>query len=658
MTADPATGHRRDIDGLRAVAVLAVVVYHLARDRLPGGYLGVDIFFVISGYLITGIIWREASGDGFSIRRFYERRLRRIAPALLAMLLLVSVAASLILLPIDLIGFGRSLLATLVFVSNVYFWRDADYFSRAAAEKPLLHTWSLGIEEQFYILFPLLIMATGHFRRGWTPWVIAAVAIGSLAANVVALRIGAGLPAFYLLPTRAWELGTGSLLVFIPPPERRGVAEVLAAVGAVLVALAIATRQPWLPAAAPAALAAVVGSALLIVSGSRTRTFASRALGLRLAVFVGLISYSLYLWHWPLIVLVQYWLVRSLTPGEALLLLVPMLALATASWRYVEQPFRDRVLPVPRLIAFSAGGTLLAAGVAAGLIVSKGLPARLSPAAARINAAAGTNYRCPIGDYLAFGASRGCRLVLPGGDPESADAVLLGNSHAQMYAPLVADILAAHAATGLLVPANGCLPIAAVNISAECVAVARTNIEAVANLRHARLVILGLTWTAGPGPLVDGDGRRAAVQGPAGIAAGIAATAARLHAAGKQVVVIGPIATPGWDVASTLSRSIAFGRAQPLPLFAPRARFERDYAAAFDRLARTAGIGVARPDCAQCRGDRCDFVAGGDSLFADDNHLAVAALPRFRAAIEPAIVAALQVPRPGPAVIAPDGSPL
>lgn len=638
MTAAP-SAYRRDIDGLRAVAVLAVVIYHLAHDWLPGGYLGVDIFFVISGYLITGIIWREVSTGGFSVRRFYERRLRRIAPALLAMLLLVTVVSAVILLPIDLIGFARSLFATLTFVSNVYFWRDTDYFSRAAAEKPLLHTWSLGIEEQFYILFPLLLMATAHFRRSWTPWVIVAVTLASLAANVFALRIGAGLPAFYLLPTRAWELGAGSLLVFVRSPGQRLVAESLALAGAVLVALALTTSQSWLPGIVPAAAAAVGGSGLLILTGSRT--LVGRGLGLRGPVFVGLISYSLYLWHWPVIVLAQYWLVRPLTAIETALLIVPILVLAILSWRYVERPFRDRTLTTASLVKFSAGGTMLAAAAASALIVGNGLPGRLNPQAARINAAAGTNYRCPISDYLAFGASRGCKLALPSGDPARADAVLLGNSHAQMYAPLVADILAAHGAQGLLVPANGCLPIAAFNISVECIAIARTNIDAVAALRHARLVILGLTWTADAGPLVDSAGRPAPVQGAAGIADGIAATAAQLRAAGKRVVVIGPLAQPGWDVASTLSRSMAFGRTQPLPLFMPRAAFEQTFAAAIRLLENDPGVVLVRPDRVQCSAGPCAYVIAGDSLFADDNHLAVAALPRFRVILEPAIVAGL-----------------
>src|ERR1035438_687802 len=159
------TGYRSDIDGLRAVAVLSVIAYHLSPGILPGGYLGVDIFFVLSGYLITNVIWREALNRKFSIVRFYERRIRRILPALVVLLIVVSACAAALLLPIDLKGFAKSVFATLTFVANIYFWRDTDYFAQLAEEKPLLHVWSLGVEEQFYIIFPLLVVLCVRWRR-------------------------------------------------------------------------------------------------------------------------------------------------------------------------------------------------------------------------------------------------------------------------------------------------------------------------------------------------------------------------------------------------------------------------------------------------------------------------------------------------------------
>src|SRR5271168_1408636 len=182
------TGYRPDIDGLRAVAVLSVIAFHLSPKIVPGGYLGVDIFFVLSGYLITNVIWREALNKKFSIKRFYERRIRRILPALVVLLIVVSGVAMVLLLPIDLTGSARSVFASLSFVANFYFWRDQDYFGRLAEEKPLLHVWSLGVEEQFYIIFPLLVLLCLRWRRSALLPVTVALVLLSLSANLWADR--------------------------------------------------------------------------------------------------------------------------------------------------------------------------------------------------------------------------------------------------------------------------------------------------------------------------------------------------------------------------------------------------------------------------------------------------------------------------------------
>lgn len=176
--------YRPDLDGLRAVAVLSVIAFHMSPKLLPGGYLGVDIFFVLSGYLITNIIWREALNGRFSITRFYERRVRRIMPALLVTLIAVSACAIALLLPIDLKGYAKSVFASLAFAANIYFWRDTDYFSQQAQEKPLLHVWSLGIEEQFYIVFPLLVILCIKWRRSALLPLASALVLLSLLANI------------------------------------------------------------------------------------------------------------------------------------------------------------------------------------------------------------------------------------------------------------------------------------------------------------------------------------------------------------------------------------------------------------------------------------------------------------------------------------------
>ena len=233
--------YRADIDGLRAVAVLSVIFFHLSRQGFPGGYLGVDMFFVLSGYLITAIIWRELQEGRFSIVRFYDRRIRRIVPALLLLLFVTTLVSAVLLLPSDLMGYSRSLLATLVFSANVYFWRDTNYFSAAAEQKPLLHIWSLGVEEQFYVVFPILLLLAARWWPRHSLSVIVTLTMGSLAANAFAAFAGGQVPAFFLLPTRAWELGIGAALALLPghTAPRAAAASWIAWIGALVLVVGL-----------------------------------------------------------------------------------------------------------------------------------------------------------------------------------------------------------------------------------------------------------------------------------------------------------------------------------------------------------------------------------------------------------------------------------
>jgi peptidoglycan/LPS O-acetylase OafA/YrhL len=626
------TPYRPDVDGLRAIAVMSVIAFHLSQATLPGGYFGVDIFFVLSGYLITSIIWREMVLREFSLTRFYDRRIRRIMPALLVVLAVTTVASLFILLPIDLMGFGRSLLATVAFVANIYFWRDTDYFSRVAEEKPLLHIWSLGVEEQFYMLFPLLLLLIAAKARKRVAMWIGMVVIGSVLLNVFLLRIGGALPAFYLLPTRAWELAVGALIAVkygdVPFSPRSALT--LSCVGLVLISFGLLTGRALLPSWMPDAVPVVVGTGVLLLSGSQRQSFVYRCLSSRPVVFVGLISYSLYLWHWPVIVLLKYYLVRDLRAIEVVVAVGVMTLMAVLSWRYVERPFRSRAMPMGKIRYAALGGMFAAVAIGMMIIAEGGFPSRLSPDAARINAAVGTNYRCPVSDYLYLAQSRACVLELPSRDPDDADVILLGNSHAQMYAPVIRDILHSLSLHGLLVPANACLPTWGVNIYPACIDLANRNIEAVSNLKRARVVVIGTTWNE---QLVTRNG--ALFLSPSdGVSDGLDRTIDRLLSVGKKVVVIGPIPIPNWDVASVTSRSMAFGRPLPRLLYEPQQRFQASYAGVFSHFEARRDIEFVRADKVMCGNGRCNYVVNGVSLYADDNHLAAAEVDRFRPALE------------------------
>jgi peptidoglycan/LPS O-acetylase OafA/YrhL len=623
--------YRADVDGLRAIAVLSVVLFHLAKGVLPGGYLGVDMFFVLSGFLITAIIWREIRGHRFSVIRFYDRRIRRIMPALLLVLLVTTFVSAAMLLPADLIGYGRSLLATLAFSANIYFWRDTNYFSTAAEQKPLLHIWSLGVEEQFYLLFPIILI---FLARRWprrTLHAIAVLSLASLAANVAAVYLDGAVPAFFLLPTRAWELGVGAIIAVLPAgaAPRAASAAVAAWTGAVLIGIGIIhplNAYGLVPAAVPA----VFGTALLLIAGQQGAPLVNRLLQSPPLAFVGLISYSLYLWHWPIIVLGQYYLVRNFTLPEMAAATALMAACAVASWRYVEQPFRSRAMHIQKVRLAAGLGVFVLAVAATALLAAQGIPGRLNAAAAVINQAVGTNYRCPLADSLTFGGSRACVLNLPSRRPADANVILLGNSHAQMYAPVWASILQQRGQTGLLVPANGCLPTVQVNLHRECLDTAARNLREILSLPRAYTVIIAMNWSHERDGLVDAAGRHVNNDGNEAVVAALDDLIDRLHSAGKQVVLVGPIAEPGWDVASILSRQIAFGRPPDRPTSLPTTEFAARFGATIHHFESRRDIGFARPDTVQCPAERCYYLVDGRSLFADGTHIAAAELYRFR----------------------------
>ncbi|MES0068023.1 acyltransferase [Mesorhizobium sp. M0074] len=631
-------GYRADVDGLRAIAVVSVIAFHLSRSWLPGGYLGVDIFFVLSGYLITLILWREALKEQFSIIRFYERRVRRIMPALLLLLLFTTLAAIALLLPADLIGYAKSMLASLGFVANIYFWRDTDYFSRAAEAKPLLHVWSLGVEEQFYIIFPLLIAAFARFWLRATFPAIALLTLVSLASNCLALKVGGGSPAFFLLPTRAWELGAGALVALLPPSlTLRGIAAgLVGSIGALAIVVGIvSSAQSY--AFIPVALPVVAGTALVIAAGQGKQSPVSWVLAAGPITFVGLISYSLYLWHWPFIVFSQYYLVRDLNLGEMVVAVAGMMICAILSWRYVERPFRSRTIAARAVFLSAAAGATTLAVAASVLIWSNGLPGRMSGEAAAVNAAVGTNYRCPISNFLRMGQSRACVLNLPSRNPADARIVLLGNSHAQMYAPVWESIFAEEGLPGLLVPANGCLPTVSVNISQECIDVAAGNLAELGKLANTGTVILGLTWEHAADALVDANGKVIDSSDNQALVGGLDDLIDRLQGFGKKVVLVGPIAYPGWDLPSEMSRDLAFGRPLDKPAYLPADEFQRQYGAIIQHFESRHDIAFARPDTALCDASRCNYVLDGRSVFADASHIAQAELFRFRSIFSDAL---------------------
>lgn len=335
--------YRPDIDGLRAIAVLSVILFHNDVPGFPGGFVGVDIFFVISGFLITSIILKDIKQEQFSVARFYERRIRRIFPALFPVIAFTLIVGAYLFDASTFSDFGKSIAATTLFSSNILFWRESGYFDAPSLQKPLLHTWSLAVEEQFYIFFPLALVFIHKYQKSrYLLWIGIALAI-SLGSSIYGV-FNFQSATFYLVPQRAWELLAGAVLALgvLPIPSKKWLRNLVSVTGLAFIIYSIgayteATLFPGYNAIAP-----VLGACLIIYShrSDWTPTIVSKILSLRPLVFIGLISYSLYLWHWPLVAFTKYLMFRPLNGYEKTGLILAAFAVSVLSWKFIEQPFR------------------------------------------------------------------------------------------------------------------------------------------------------------------------------------------------------------------------------------------------------------------------------------------------------------------------------
>ena len=569
--------YRPDIDGLRAIAVLAVVFYHYGIGSFHGGFIGVDVFFVISGYLITGIIQKEIARGSFTFAGFYERRIRRIFPALFSVMAVTLAAGGWLLLPSDLVHLGNSTVATLLFVSNVLFWRQSGYFDTSSEYNPLLHTWSLAVEEQFYIGLPILLVLLNRFAKGWLKPALIASAILSFITCVVVQPIRPS-ATFFLSPFRAWELLLGGLLVVgvFPPIVHRGVREVvsLLALGALIGSLLwirAGVDFPGWRAAIP-----VVATAILLHLGAQGMSLVNRLLSLRPLVFIGLISYSLYLWHWPLIVFVRYRNgMEPLAPSMSWILSGVAILLAAASYRWVETPLRRRGAKDPdsvrHKVFVSAGiGCAMLAMVAVAIHLNQGWQSRFSPEVIGYD-----NARSPTIPYLS------CSGVSPKGpttnecvvgDKSAQRRILLwGDSYSLAWAPAFNQLGLRYGFAVELAWLGQCIPLLdiSVSVSSPCKDFNRKVARRIAD-GGLDAVVLVASWV----PYIDSASgivlenglvpNRSIPNNARVFADGLGSTIDLLEQHNVRTIIVGP--TPGspGDLPFKVAAAVQFGLKKPI----------------------------------------------------------------------------------------------
>lgn len=464
--------YRPDIDGLRAIAVLCVIIFHLNSAYASGGYIGVDVFFVISGYLITSIIQKDLAAGTFTLIDFWERRLRRIMPALFLVMICCLFIGWFVFLPEDYKNLAQQGMAVTTFSSNILFFMQSGYFDSSNETKPLLHTWSLGIEEQFYLLFPAALLLIHKFYISYLKRILITLFCVSFALSLYGV-IHYPSATFYLLPTRAWELLLGSLLACIAAPHAtpKRMAGFLSFLGMALILAPAFLYKSDTPFPGFFALIPCCGAALIIWCGKASPSPLHKFLSLKPIVFVGKISYSWYLWHWPAIVFYKYHYAEYLSHHDAAVIFVTTFILSVFSWKYVERPFRKDSATHSKSAIAKTSSVFLAAFTAALLInaagayiyFSNGASGRLPQAVMQLaQGAHDINPRrktCHNMNPDTLKIEKGCRLGTPPAENSRISFFAYGDSFADTIAPALDSLAKRHNMHGAYASYSSCPPI-------------------------------------------------------------------------------------------------------------------------------------------------------------------------------------------------------
>jgi len=606
----------KEINFLRFFSITSVIIYHYFPKIIPKGYLGVDLFFVISGFLISLYLYREIPTKNFRLSIFYNRRIKRIIPATIFLLFFVSLIAFILFTNFDLIKFSKSLIYSIFFSSNFFFWLDGGYFGPNDKLKPLLHFWSLGVEEQFYIFFPALFYFIIKYSKSKTLifYLILILTILSLFFNIFLINLGGSNPAFFLLPTRIWNFGFGilAMLIFVSQKKKHNNLEIFFYIS--FLTLGFFYKIPHLPEN----FLIIFFSFMILKKQFPKRFSLDFIIHNKIIQYIGLISFSLYLWHWPLLVFVEYYFVYELDLSKRVLTLLITCIFSVISYHFVEINYRYKfnIKSIYKLIAISYV-----------FFISFSLFINLNNINYKKNSpdfiadAALTNFKCEILNYSFYKHKRACIINK---DPKikNYEIALIGNSHAQMYVPSIKPHLVKNKKKAILLPMTGCLPTLEINISKECIYKSNQYFLDYSKDQNIKTVIIATTWWHKK--LYNG---KKFINDPKHelLSESLLDLINKLKENNKKVFLISPIQVPLYELPQMLSRLLKFKHINDKELLdklqVDRRDFDQEYE--FVNLFFTQKLknNYIKLDQLQCDNYKCYYSDANGVFFADGSHI-------------------------------------
>jgi peptidoglycan/LPS O-acetylase OafA/YrhL len=603
---------RTDIDTLRGISVISVIIFHINNSFFPYGYLGVDLFFVISGYVISKSIASSFKNRNFSFYKFYLKRIKRILPALLLVLLISLISAAIILLSADLKRFSESLIASLGFVSNFYFWLTGGYFSTNDQLKPILHLWSLSVEEQFYLFFPIFLFFLYRFFNQLKYYLIGIILVSIISFSLNLYFISHSDTVFFLFPARIWQFGIGASLALSPKLKIKNlwVDTIYLILAAFLIIYNFLNTVEFLPDAT----LMCIGLGLILFKKINEKNFLYNFFKIKPLIFTGLISYSLYLWHWPIISFLKYIYIEGIPYYIIFLSLVLIFILSILSWQFIEQPFLYKYSNSTSIkfivISFSL---LLVTSVA--IISFNNIPSRYEKFPNILAKSIKSSYDCPPIKYRKFKDTYGC--YVNSNTKQSPKNILLGNSHAYMYGWPFIEYLKSLNQNGIILQFS-CLPYIDKNTSQDCLKKAKIRFNSIVKTKNNENIFIGLTWYSNN--LVDAEGNIFIDKNFELRKKSLNFLIDELEKNNKSVFLIGPIPTPNYDFASEYSRQIIFN-GNKYKIKKSRKEFEDEYKDIINFFVKKLGDNFLQPHKKLCDNTNCYFADKNGALFSDGNHL-------------------------------------